>query len=377
MSLSYEINWNSFKAKFNGREQNEFERLSYILFCLEHGQKFGIFRYKNQAGIETNPIEVNSHFIGFQSKFYDTKISENESDIKDSIQKAKNKNPNLSKILLYLNKELSESSDKSKQKPQYQENIEKYAQNLGIEIEWRIPSHFERQLIEPDNHWLWEIFFSLEKGLLDFVSEVECHSKNNLEAIRTEIMFGEQRIKIDRTATINEIISDLSKTSPIVVAGSGGTGKTALIKDLAGSLGCPFFVFKAFEFSNRASINDLFSSFGAYTFNDFMGAYKDVDLKIVVIDSAEKLSDIENKDVFQAFIRNLLKDSWKIIFTTREMYLNDLTFELENSYQIGFSLISITILTGDELFKIAQENSFELPLNEKLKEILAIPFYLS
>ena len=71
---NYELNWNNFKAKYDGREQRAFEQLSYILFCLEHEKKFGIFRYKNQAGIETNPIQVNNENIGFQAKFYETSI---------------------------------------------------------------------------------------------------------------------------------------------------------------------------------------------------------------------------------------------------------------------------------------------------------------
>ena len=46
-----EVNWNNFKAKFNGKEQESFEVLSYLLFCDEFNQEFGIFRYFNQAGI--------------------------------------------------------------------------------------------------------------------------------------------------------------------------------------------------------------------------------------------------------------------------------------------------------------------------------------
>lgn len=94
------LNWNQFKAKFNGKEQSEFELLSYILFCYEHGNKIGLFRFKNQTGIETEPINIDGKYIGFQAKFYgDTKLSENKSGLMDSIQKAKYKNPELNKIL--------------------------------------------------------------------------------------------------------------------------------------------------------------------------------------------------------------------------------------------------------------------------------------
>ena len=52
--LIQETNWNNFKAKFNDKEQKSFEWLCYLLFCREFNQPSGIFRYINQAGIETN-----------------------------------------------------------------------------------------------------------------------------------------------------------------------------------------------------------------------------------------------------------------------------------------------------------------------------------
>lgn len=67
---NYELNWNNFKAKYDGREQKSFELLSYVLFCKEMGQKYGIFRYRNQTGIETNTIISNGEEVGFQAKCY-------------------------------------------------------------------------------------------------------------------------------------------------------------------------------------------------------------------------------------------------------------------------------------------------------------------
>jgi len=64
MTQMQEINWNNFKAKFNGKEQKSFEELCYLLFCEEFKQNIGISRYKNQAGIETDPIKINGEKIG-------------------------------------------------------------------------------------------------------------------------------------------------------------------------------------------------------------------------------------------------------------------------------------------------------------------------
>jgi len=129
------INWNIFKAKFDGKEQKSFESLCYLLFLSEFNLPLGIFRFKNQTGIETEPIEHDGSLIGFQAKFYEAKISENKKDIKDSIAKAKNKNPGLNKILFYVNKEFSESSIKSVKDPGCKTEIENYAKAQGLEIE--------------------------------------------------------------------------------------------------------------------------------------------------------------------------------------------------------------------------------------------------
>ena len=86
-----DINWANFKSKFYERERTVFERLAYMLFCYEFNIRIGIFRFKNQTGVETEPIDVDGLKAGFQAKYYDTKLSANKDDIIDSLKKAKSK----------------------------------------------------------------------------------------------------------------------------------------------------------------------------------------------------------------------------------------------------------------------------------------------
>lgn len=278
---------------------------------------------------------------------------------------------------MYINKELSESSKENKSKPKYQEKIEQAASDINLELIWRVPSHFERQLIEQEHKWLYEIFFTLNKGLVDFVNEIDLHSKNNLESIKTEINYNDSVIKFDRTDTIKQLKEQLHSLVPTVIVGKGGCGKTAVIKDIYNTLNCPLFIFKACEFNNKTNVNELFIPFGQYGFNDFIEIYKDEPVKIMVIDSAEKLADIENTDSFQYFINNLIKNNWKIIFTTREAYLNDLISLLND---LGCSIpttLALTPITQNQLNSLSEKYNFELPNDDKLCELLTIPFYLS
>ena len=104
------INWNVFGVKYDNKETWAFEQMSYLLFCAEFDDRIGLFRYKNQTGIETEPIEKEGKFYGFQAKYYTTSIANNKRDIIDSIKKAKSQNSELNEIYLYINQELSEST---------------------------------------------------------------------------------------------------------------------------------------------------------------------------------------------------------------------------------------------------------------------------
>ena len=266
-----EINWNNFAAKFNGKEQSSFEWLCYLLFCDEFDKLTGMFRYKNQAGIETEPIEHDGRVIGFQAKYFETNISSNKGKIKDAIKTAKVRNPALDKILFYINREFSESSNKEQKDPKYKIEIEEYASAFGIEIEWRSKSFFESSFVCDRNATIAKHFFSLEKSNVDFIGELIEHTESVLAPIHSNIQFKGTGIKIDRSQTLEELRAKFDECSLVILTGEAGVGKTAIVKDYYDLLRetTPFFVFKAIEF-NITNINGLFTNYGSFVFRDFI-----------------------------------------------------------------------------------------------------------
>lgn len=371
------MNWKVFGIKYDKRETWAFEQMCYLLFCAEFNNRVGLFRYKNQTGIETEPIEKDGKYYGFQSKFYTNSIAENKDDIIDSIKKAKSKNKQLDELLLYINQELSESTTKSKKKPQYQLDIEKAAKTEGINIQWRVPSHFELQLSLPENKYIHNIFFSIEPTEEDLLDEISKHNENILQAIQTEITFEDKQIKIDRSSVIEAIADASQKSKNIIISGEGGCGKTAIFKEFYNSYfkKVPICVFKANEL-NVNHINNIFQFDHNFTFTQFLDAYKDEPLKIFVIDSAEKLAEISNNDILTILIQKLKENVWNIIFTTRYAYLNDLTFHIKENYQLPFEMIDVSLISADELKSIAEEFKFSLPVNRKFLDRLRNLFYL-
>jgi len=379
MTQIQEINWSIFSSKFHKKEHNEFESLCYHLFCSEYGQDKGVFRYKNQTGIETEPIEYEGEVIGWQAKFLETGISTKKEELKKGIEAAKTKNPTVTKILFYLNKEFSESREKDKKDPAYKTEIEDYANSLGVKVEWRVPSHFERQLALEKNRLLAQHFFSLERSIVDFILELRQHTESILDPIRSRILFKGNEIKIDRSSVVYELRNALHSSLISVLSGVGGTGKTAVVKELYDELKdmAPFFVFKGSEF-NVKSINELFGRYGSFTFADFLNEHEGIKEKYIVIDSAEKLSDIENQEVFQEFLLRLLKSGWLIIFTTRYSYLDDLKWqfvELFNSH--SFKVMDVENISKENLDIFGTKYGFTLPENDRLLELLLTPFYLN
>jgi hypothetical protein len=162
-----EINWHIFHIKFHERQQKAFERLAYFLFCRELNLPGGVFRFKNQAGIETEPVQIETECVGFQAKFYEPSVALKKSDLVDSLEKAKFNNPGLTRILVYLNRELGENPKKGKKSPAYKADIEAAGQKLGITVDWRVASHLEQQLSLPCNHYLAEYFFSNGESIVD------------------------------------------------------------------------------------------------------------------------------------------------------------------------------------------------------------------
>ena len=371
------MNWKIFGVKYDKQETWAFEQMCYLLFCAEFNNRIGLFRYKNQTGIETEPIEKDGKFYGFQSKYYSTSIADNKDDIIDSIKKAKSKNKQLDEFYLYINQELSESTTKSKKKPQYQLDIEKAAKTAGINIQWRVPSHFELQLSLPENKYIYDIFFSLDPNKGDLLDEISKHNEKILKNIKTEISFGDYQIKIDRSSVVEAIANASQKKKNIIISGEGGCGKTAIFKEYYNSYfkKIPICVFKANEL-NVNHINDIFHFDHKFTFAQFLNAYKDEPLKIFVIDSAEKLAEISNNDILTTLIQKLKENAWNIIFTTRYAYLNDLTFHIKENYQLPFDVNDVSLIGADELKSIADEFKFSLPDNQKFLERLRNLFYL-
>jgi hypothetical protein len=373
-----EVNWGNFRAKFNGKEQKTFEWLCSLLFYDEFGKSYGVFRYKNQPGIETEPILVDREWIGFQAKFYDTKIIDNVEEIKKSIRIAKTDNPNLQRVLFYLNQEFSENPKPGKKEPTYQIDIETFATKQGVQIEWKVPSHFEAQLALDRNKHIAQHFFSFNRSIVDFIEELHWFTERFFVPIHSAMELHGQTIKLDRSSLVQEIKTAFEQSPILILSGEAGVGKTAVVKELYNEVKdeMPFFAFRATAFQ-ASHINQVFRHYGDFTFSDFLDEYEEIPEKYVVIDSAERLFDLDSQEVFQEFLSGLVTHHWRIIFTIRYSFLDNLKRHFLDVYRLSSQLRLIEKSDLEELRQLSQTYQFPLPQNTRLLEFITCPLYLS
>lgn len=370
--------WDKFKAKFSENPQDNFEWFCNLLFCKEFNLPFGIFRYKNQSGIETDPIIKEDEVIGWQAKFYETTLSSHKKDLLATIKRTKRDYPDITKIILYSNQEWVQrldQKDKAKKPPKGLIEIEEKAKKLQIEIDWRTAGFFESHFVTIDNKIIAQHFFSLDQSIIDLVNEKKEHNDAIFHEIQTDINFNDQKIEIDRNEILQNIENEIRQKQILIISGVGGVGKTAVIKNFHKKIGkdTPFYVFKANEF-NLNNINNLFNGLN---FRDFIDFHDNEKIKIIVIDSAEKLLELPNTDLFKEFLLNLIKNNWKIIFTTRNNYLEDLNYQFIDIYNINPFNLDIKNLDESDLENLSNKYHFSLPEDSKLRDLIKNPFYLN
>lgn len=236
-------NWDIFSSKFSTEKELMFEWFSYLLFCREFHLPKGWFGFKNQSGIEKNPIEYENQVIGFQAKFYSTSLSDHKEDFLEMLEKAKRDYPQLTKILVYTNQLWGQAYSKKEKKmnsPQALVDIETKAKELNILLEWREASYFESEFVTLEHDDLSKYFFTEEplQGWQRFDDwsntkaniEEEYLVDNDIKVITPQNINNSELNVVDG---INSIRNKLSNGGTSVrLVGLSGVGKTRFAQAL-------------------------------------------------------------------------------------------------------------------------------------------------
>lgn len=216
-------NWNNFKAKFNENPQSNFEWFCYLLFCIEYNKKTGIFRYKNQSGIETNPIKIDKKVIGWQAKFYENTLSSYKAELIGTLEKSKRDYTDINTLVFYTNQEWGQG--KKDNDPKQKKEIESKAKKLGIDIIWNTASFFESPFVSKENKDISTHFFCLGESDIDKMNNTIIPRVNELNEQYKSTFIPIGATFIERSE-VNSCIESLNKGKSIIIHGKAGNGKS-------------------------------------------------------------------------------------------------------------------------------------------------------
>ena len=243
-------NWENFKAKFSENPQDNFEWFCYLLFLKEYNQPYGTHRYKNQSGIETDPIKVGDEVIGWQSKFYEDTLSNHKEDLLGTLRKTKRDNPNITKIILYTNSEWGQGQ--GTKEPKAKTETEEKAKELKIKLIWRVQSYFDSPFVCQEQKDISSYFFKQDikweltnLGFKDKISDnyqtnfktisLLLNDEKSIDDIFINLAIIKEQTEKDKTEKEEPIeIKELLNTSKkSLIYGKAGVGKTTLCKYIA------------------------------------------------------------------------------------------------------------------------------------------------
>ena len=378
--------WSEFEYKYPSEKerQDRLEDVARGLFCKRYDIGYGIFQYVNHMGNETEVIERDGEVIGFQAKYFRKTISKKK--LVESIGNAKEDNPTQTKVIIYMNLAFGESTKRKNNTKRTSAtkssdssvklSVEKYAEGIGLKVEWVTDKMILDQVARIK--WMRDVFFEVNNDYEDLYAFERRNTEELLAPIETNIIYENQPIKVPRTQIIDKLVDGISHHKSYVIHGEGGCGKTAIIKDLFERIRdnkIPVCIRRA-QSLNVVRVDEIFRSHKNFTIEQFLEIYQDTDTKVFVIDSAERLQEIDDLGPVFNLLKRLSENGWSVLFTVRDVYYGDLCEDLKITYRLKYETISVDALLDEELEKLAAQLHVLLPDNPDFKSRLCNIFYL-
>ena len=370
--------WNEFLGKYPDNPQDAFEALCRLLFRAKYGRGDSLPYFYNNAGNETSPITVGKEEIGFQSKFFTgfTIDDSQAGQLKHSIETAHKHYPTQNKIIIYTNLVFGNPPE-GKSATSRQKDVEDTAKKNSLEIEWMFGNNILDAVSK--NPLTYTLFFDLDSNLHHIATSVLKLNKLNFSHINTALQYEGKDIEIDRTKEVAALKELIVQHKNVLLLGESGSGKSAIVKKhwqaCSNTDGIAYYFIRGEQFDAR-SVNELFSMDEDYTYVGFRDFYQGYTTKILVIDSAEKLTEIENKTILQIVIEGLAECGWQFVFTCKSNSVDEIRV-LMREMLVGVEVVNVERISEESLQEIGKKIEIQLPDNAKLLRQLQIPFYFA
>lgn len=244
--------------------------------------------------------------------------------------------------------------------------VQEFNQNAGTLTQFNVPEEV-RSLFNTASKVHFENDFLKLKERGKHIFEGISNTINGFHIDRED-----QLVKISELYGVNDFV---------FVTGARGIGKSGVVRDFISTKGkdVPVFYLRA-EDLDKSHLNDVFTSIGMNsTLGQIEGFFSLLKEKILVIESLEKVLELNHQDAFVDLLKYIKRQvGWTIIATGRDYAYQQLTFNYLQPSAIQFDSVNIDGLTTDQVSKVC-ENIPELTgliSNDSLTELLKVPFFI-
>ncbi|KKG36017.1 ATP-binding protein [Methanosarcina mazei] len=208
------------------------------------------------------------------------------------------------------------------------------------------------------------------------IRKLQEHGNYILNNIRSSI--GGAHIK--RSDIFEKLLETSEEHNFILLTGDRGHGKSSLIKEFAECMkdSTPIFCIRTEELG-RAHLDNVFSSIGLRSsLSDLEAGFVLMPKKYLLIESLEKLLELENSVAFSDLLQFVKKDNgWTIIASGRDYAYQQISFNYLQPSGINYSLLTIDGFSDNDIQQLCEELEILKPFadNPSLKPLLKNPFY--
>ncbi|QXB48217.1 ATP-binding protein [Acinetobacter seifertii] len=190
-----------------------------------------------------------------------------------------------------------------------------------------------------------------------------------------------QGFHISRDEDLAKISEAINESNFVFVTGVRGAGKSSIVKDFISrkDKDIPIFYLRA-EDLDHSHLNDVFSSIGMNSnLSQIEGYFSLLPQKILVIESIEKVLELDHQDAFIDLLQFIRRQAgWTIIATGRDYAFQQLSFNFLQPNEIKFSSVNIVGFSEEQVQQVCEHipELKALISNDALIDILRIPFFI-
>ncbi len=374
--------WNEFVGKYPRDPEGAFEALCRLLFRTKYGIGDSLPYFYNNPGVETSPVNIGDEVIGFQAKFFTGEtINDSQAEVLiHSIETAKKhysdkQNARITKIIIYTNSAFwfpKTDEDAIKR----QKKIEKALTDNGLSFEWMFGDNILDAIAK--NELAYDLFFDIYSNTFKLPVSVKKQNERNFRNIDTSIKYGGLEISFDRSQHVSKLTDLFAQKKNVLISGESGSGKSAVVKRYWESLpegDNAFYMLNGIQFGGT-SADDLFKMDEAFTLSRFKHFYSGTTHKVLFIDSAEKLLELQNLLPFQTILDELKEDGWLFVFTCKAVFADGLSTALSKNGVVVTSM-KVDEVEDGEIDAVIEQYHIPAPKSEKVKKQIRIPFYFA